>query len=356
MSGTRVKVAPPTRCASLAELVKRENGSWTDTSPAERIDYPLPMHATAELLDYLRPLASVAAEPGGVARLESGRVHGAGAVLSSDGTLIARDISGDLGNAPTQHWLIGYNGMRSPRNVTGSVGVAAVNLGGSYAHWLLEELPRLLTLPAGEVENLVVHAETAFARQALVMRGGKEQVLAVKRRLHLACAPLVVPRLISGPGAPSRRALDLIDGFTAPLGREKSPVGERLYFTREQAGRRRVKNEAELRGALEALGFTKVKLEEMTWDEQIAACRRARVVVAPHGAGLANLAFCAAGTRVVELVNRTYYNPGYWRLAALRGLDYRAVISSGEEPLGEDRRANREDIQADLAQVRAALR
>jgi capsular polysaccharide biosynthesis protein len=337
-------------------VVAHEHGTWFDVSVAERIDYPLPTHASAEVLDYLRPLGSITGEAGGVARLAAGRVHGAGAVLSADGSLLARDVSGDHGNDSAHHWLVGYAGLRAPKTVTGSVAVAAVNLGEGYAHWLLEELPRVLTLPKDTADNLVVHADTPFARQALVMRGGKEQVVASKRRLHLACAPLVVPRLIAAPGAPSRRALDLIEAFTAPLGREASRFGERLYFTREKAERRRVKNEAELWGALGPLGFSKVALEDLTWEEQIASCRRARVVVAPHGAGLANLAFFSAGTRVVELVNRAYYNPGYWRLAALRGLDYRVVVSSGDEPLREDRRANREDIQADLAQVRLALR
>jgi hypothetical protein len=59
---------------------------------------------------------------------------------------------------------------------------------------------------------------------------------------------------------------------------------------------------------------------------------------------------------VLELVNRAYLNPGYWRLAALRGLDYRVVVAAGSAPLGEDRRENRADIEANLDQVRLALR
>jgi capsular polysaccharide biosynthesis protein len=150
--------------------------------------------------------------------------------------------------------------------------------------------------------------------------------------------------------------LDLIEAFTAQLGRGLTGLGERLYFTREKAGRRQVANEAALWAKLDELGFAKIALEDLSWAEQIAACRRARVVVSPHGAGLANLAFCAPGTRVVELVNREYFNPGYWRLAALQGLDYRVVMPDGESSLGEDRSANRNDIIADLGRVSAALR
>jgi capsular polysaccharide biosynthesis protein len=353
-----IKNAPPSRCVSLAELVAHEHGTWTADEAKvgdAHTDYALPVNATDEVLAYLRPLAAVEIALGGTARIPAGRVIGAGAVLSADGTLLARDVSGDLGNATAHHWLIGYAGLRAPKSVDGSVAVVAVNLGEGYAHWLLEELPRLLTVPLGETEHLVVHADAAYARQALAMRGGQERVIAAKRRLHLRCAPLVVPRLAAGPGAPSRRALDLIEAFTAQLGRGLPGFGERLYFTREKAGRRRVANEAALWAKLDGLGFAKIALEELSWAEQIAACRRARVVVAPHGAGLANLAFCAPGTRVVELVNRRYFNPGYWRLAALQGLDYRVVMPDGEGPRGEDRSANRDDITADLGRVSAAL-
>ncbi|MBC8010793.1 MAG: glycosyltransferase family 61 protein, partial [Burkholderiales bacterium] len=112
--------------------------------------------------------------------------------------------------------------------------------------------------------------------------------------------------------------------------------------------------------ALAARGFATVCLEELGWAEQIAVFRRARVVVAPHGAGLANLAFCAPGTRVVELVGRAYFNPVFWRLAALRGLDYRPVLARAEGgaaagQIREDRSENKRDLTADVGAVLTAL-
>jgi capsular polysaccharide biosynthesis protein len=356
MSGASVKNAPPTRCVSLAEMVAHEHGTWASSDAGEDVTYALPATASGEVLSYLRPLATIRNEPCGVARLPRGRVLGAGAVLSADGALLVRDVSGDHGNDAEHHWLIGYGGLRALKTVEGSVAVAAVNLGEGYAHWLLEELPRLLTLPHDGTEHLVVHADAAWARRALELRGGRERVIAARRRLHLACGPLVVPGLVAEPGAPGRRALELIEGLTAQLGQKEGGMGEQLYLTREKATRRRVVNEAALWAVLEERGFTKVALEDLAWEEQIAACRRARVVVAPHGAGLANLVFCGPGTRVIELVNRAYFNPGYWRLAALKGLDYRVVVANGEGLLREERRENRADIEADLAEVLGALR
>jgi capsular polysaccharide biosynthesis protein len=98
-----------------------------------------------------------------------------------------------------------------------------------------------------------------------------------------------------------------------------------------------------------------VQAEALTWAEQINAFRGAKVVVGPHGAGLANLMFCRPGTTVVELFNRSYVNGLYWRLAALRGLDYRPVVAEGAEPLAQVTARNREDVVADVAEVVRAL-
>lgn len=365
------RLPPPSRCERLAEIVARVGGTLKMREPgasaalgAARLDYALPTHASPEVLDYLRPLATVAREPEFIARLPAGRVFGSGIVLSAEGDAIARDVSSDLGKPFARHWLMEFGKLRAPEPLEGATAVVAVNLGAGYCHWLLEELPRLLALRPGEADNVITHAASPFAREALARRGGRERIVEARRSAHFACAPLLVPSLAGGPGAPTPEALARIDEFAgagARLGRGVSPLGEYIYVARDRARRRRVTNEAELATALAARGFATVRLEELDWAEQIAAFRGARAVVAPHGAGLANLAFCASGTRVVELVGRAYFNPVFWRLAVLRGLDYRPVLAragseaEAVEPIREDRSENKRDLTADVGAVLAAL-
>ena len=347
---------PPECCEPLASLVTRFGGSVEIRSAAARVEYDLPPHATAEIREYWRAESQIEIAPGIVARLPGGRVFGAGIVLAPDGKSIARDVSLDFGKPFEEHWLLTSDMLVPPEWIGGSTAVIATNLGTGYGHWLLDELPRLLVLRRSEADTLIAHASQPFTGAALGQLGWTGTVLQMDRRTHFQCEQLVVPGFSSTLGHPTPHGLGLITEFTAAFHSGTSAFGERIYVTREQARRRKISNEAELWSELQAAGFAKVRLEELTWPEQINAFRHAKVVVAPHGAGLANLVFCRPGTRAVEIFNRSYLHGCFWRLAALQGLDYRPVVPDAAEPLAQATASNRLDIVADLRQVRAALR
>lgn len=294
-----------------------------------------------------------------IARLPGGRVFGPGIVLSPDGRSLARDVSNDFGKPFDQHWLLTYRKIRPPVRVDGQTAVVAVTLGAGYCHWLLEELPRLLFLCRGKpITQVIAHGGEPFIREALAAGGLTMRVLEAGRYSHFECEELVIPGLVGSLESPDRCVVEMLAEFTAPLRARpasSSARGGRLYITRENARRRRVANEGELWSRLEARGFTKVRAEELSWQEQIAAFARAKVIVAPHGAGLANLAFCRPGTRVVELFNRAYVNPCFARLAEINGLDHRAVVAAGAGEPRCDLASGRCDISADWDAVERAL-
>ena len=352
---TRCFLPPPERCEELASLVLRFGGAVDTRSPAESVDYELPAHATDEVREFWRPEMRADVAAGLIGRLPGGRVFGAGIVLAPDGRSLARDVSLDFGKSFEEHWLLTYGKIPPPRPVIGATAVVATTLGAGYGHWLLDELPRLLSLERVAADTLIAHALQPFSRVALEHRGWTGAVLHAERGGHFQCEQLIVPNLAGTVVQPTRRALDLITEFTTPLQTGRFGFGERIYLTREGARRRTLTNEPELWTELQGTGFVRVRLDELTWMEQINAFRRAKVVVAPHGAGLANLVFCQPGTRVVELFNRSYVHGCFWRLAALQRLDYRPIVPESAEPLGQSTGCNRLDIHADLRQVRMAL-
>jgi hypothetical protein len=339
----------------LAQILPRFGGSLEVMPGDSRLVYALPAHAADEVRDFLQPFSVVEPSPGFVARLPGGRVFGSGNVLSPDGLCIARDVSPDFGKSFSDHWLLSFKRMRPPVPLDGAVAVVATTLGKGYSHWLLEELPRLLLLPPDAATTIIAHGAAAFSREALGLHGFSGRVIEPGRETHFACEQLVVPGLPGEPGQPSPCAVRLLAEFTAPLHASSSAFGERLYVSRGKARRRRVSNEDALWARLESHGFKRVHLEDLTWREQINAFHHAKVIVAPHGAGLANLVFCRPETRVVEFFHRAYVNPCFWRLAALRGLDYRPVVGALPQPLAYDVRAGRVDIEVDVETVLDAL-
>jgi capsular polysaccharide biosynthesis protein len=309
---------------------------------------------------YFAGLAAVDFAEEGTAWLPAGRVLGDGNVLSADGELLARDVAPDFGKSFEQHWLLQRDWVRPPRKLPGGVvAVAVSHLGQTYAHWLLDEMPRLLALQATDdlarASVVLAHAGTALAGVAHRRLGIEGQVVAAGRSTHFEAGPLRVPSYVGRPGFPRLEGVAALRDFAAGLGRDARGRGEKIYVSRAGARRRRVVGEEALRAALEARGFVTVRLEECDWAEQIAIFQKAREVVAPHGAGLANLVFCAPGTRVVELFARDYVNPCYWRLAALGDLDYRAVVAPGAGEPREERTAKGTDILVTPAKVLAAL-
>lgn len=336
-------------------MIERSAGSihcFDEEAQVQRID--LPVGATASLKALWSPFATWQAAPRFLARLSLGRVFGSGNILSPDGSTIARDVSPDHGKAFSEHWLLGYRNIRPPQKLDGVSAVAALPLGDGYSHWLLEELPRLLALRSTEFDHVFAHGEHAYQQLALSMAGVGNRRVIRPRYSHYWSDEVLIPSVPSQTG-PDRWVPDELAGFVAPLITPSGRLPERIYVSRGDAHRRRVANEDLLWSKLAPLGFARVHLGDLAWPEQIALFQQARVVVAPHGAGLANLVFLQPGARVIELLHRDYANPGYWRWAALRGLEYIPIVKDADLGVALALRSNRLDLTVDVDAVCAAV-
>ena len=77
--------------------------------------------------------------------------------------------------------------------------------------------------------------------------------------------------------------------------------GERIYISRGKDSHRYLLNEDELRPILAEYGFSILHLADLSVDEQISVFKFAKVIVSPHGSGLANLLYCDPGTKVLDI-------------------------------------------------------
>ena len=106
----------------------------------------------------------------------------------------------------------------------------------------------------------------------------------------------------------------------------------RLYVPR--TGVRRAVNEPQLIQIAREFGFQIHDFERC--DDEPELFGAAEAIIGSHGAGLANLAFCKPGTRVLELVPSDHVLPYYYTVSESMRLEYHALMgrSLGSRPSG----------------------
>jgi capsular polysaccharide biosynthesis protein len=203
----------------------------------------------------------------------------------------------------------------------------------NYAHWVLRSLLKLWLIdPDPELRELpwvVGPALSAVQREYLEALGASES-----RLLHVASNDVVHFRTLHVPTQMlgNRGFTEGVNWLRKKLAHWIAPPGEArdlIYVARADASRRRLVNEHEVFETLSPLGFRRVVLNGMALRDQLAIFSRARCIVAPHGAALANLIFSPPGTRVVEILSTNIAAMGEVRwLAAHLGQHVESVVSN----------------------------
>ena len=176
----------------------------------------------------------------------------------------------------------------------------------NYYHWLIEELPLLLRALEREPKlTVLVHEGGITERHRIVERELGIKIHSTTTTVRLA--DHFLPGRANDSWFIHPRDAELLVEFGSRLVRTTSESPERLYISRRNAARS-LPGEVELEQQLTDLGFRVVHPESVSWIDQINLFRKAKVVVAPHGAGLSNLVFSEPGVQVIELTNGRHYN------------------------------------------------
>lgn len=271
-----------------------------------------------------------------VACIPKGEVLGrAGACVTPEGRLLL-DASAHLGlrSANEHRAFTGYLAAPPARAVRGRVAVLAAASAGNYYHWLLDALPRLRLIErAGialeSIDGFVVPDTGLRAvEETLALAGiGPGRLLRMRHLSRIRADELVVPSLAGRSGSPTPESVAMLRERFAGRTTGQPAEGRRLLV--ERAGRRIITNGAEIRAIAARHGFEAVRMEGLTFERQASLFAGARAVAGVHGAALTNLAFCAPGTRVLELLAPTYANGCYAVLCAEAGLGYGYLLGRG---------------------------
>ncbi|RKN85335.1 glycosyltransferase family 61 protein [Paenibacillus ginsengarvi] len=230
-----------------------------------------------------------------------------------------------------------------PANSTGDT-VALINFiwDNNYYHWLGDVLGRLHLLERSgiRVDKYMVTGKGSpkYKSETLAMLGVPEKkIVKSKPGMHLKPRRLVVPSLATyrlqpfvPHSMPKWASHYLRNAFLSQIGHVPADSPKCIYISRKYAAVRKMTNEDDVSKLLGDIGFQEVVLESLPLAEQIKLFAGAELIVAPHGAGLANLMFCRPGTKVLELFAPNYVHPVYWYLSNHIGLDYYYLFGEGE--------------------------
>lgn len=229
--------------------------------------------------------------------------------------------------------------------------------GSNLYGWFHETLPKLRWYEeycesTGERPVLILNSPLSdFQRQSLEWMGYEpDSWIEHGNELSRVDRLVVAPHPIRLEGNPS-------SGFATEVSwaghriRSNLPsvdrsFSDRIYVSRADANRRRVRNEGEVMETLGELGFERYIPGQLSLAEQVALFAGADVVVGLHGLAFFNLMYCDEGTAFVELFAEDGVDESYFVVANELDMEYEFMICDSYHE-GENKRPINKDVHVD---------
>ena len=216
----------------------------------------------------------------------------------------------------------------------------------NFYHWLIDTVPcfgvlGLAGIELDRIDRFYIHRmDSGFQRRTLERLGvDPSRIISFDgEEHHYEFERLLVPLFrLDGAFWPNPWAMSYLKGLyldgaarAANDADAASGATRKLVYVRRGDARRAVTNEAALEERLVGMGFTVLAPETHSFEEQARALADADAVLGSHGAGLANIAFCRPGTRVMEFGG--HYITTHFRIVAqLASLRYRSIAAGVDE-------------------------
>ncbi|MBY0431612.1 MAG: glycosyltransferase 61 family protein [Rhodospirillales bacterium] len=307
----------PARLTSLAETAP----------PLQRLTRPLRVRITNHGLRTIEPCL-----------YELSDVHAIPpdwSFLTADGRLIADDVSvgPSLIRAGRYDHIAPRGGdacrvrLDDPLHYPGRH--AFIGLGANYYHLLADHLPRLIALMDSDqydrVQSIVIEEpEDPIVWQMLdLLKVPRHRITVLPRNRAAHFERLLLLSHFEIYGHLHDVTFRILRGRFLPKNPPKP--WRRLYISRADAPRRKVRNEAALLEALTARGFEVILPARSPFSEQVRLFHEAAVVVGPHGSALTNVLWCQPGTVIRELLGFCDHQIHFEAISARLGFDYRAL-------------------------------
>ena len=291
-----------------------------------------------------------------IATIPLGRVYSnKGLVVTPDQTQI-QDFSGGAFEGLFPHPFVCHGRLPKAQRVHGKVAVLTTGLGDcNYYHWTVENLAQLRQIEQAGVSpnSYSISGTHRFHRECLELFGVPAIVqIRANEFTHVQADELIVPSVLRSEITPESATFLYQRMADAHWSKTRAESRLRLYIARRRSGWRYVENESKLLAALSEFGFERYFLEDHPVRAQMELFQQAEFVIGPHGAGLTNLVYCNAGTKVIEIGSPIRPLGFFYFISHHRGLRYLNYFGKAVDA-GRDESNIHVDVEELVRHVRA---
>lgn len=209
----------------------------------------------------------------------------------------------------------------------------------NYSHWLLDILPRikLFTLACNKpIDNIYLNTPNKFQRDTLKILGLKNiNFVNSKKQRHIFVNKLFFCSHPNYHKGTIMEAHSKIPGWIIKYIRKKFLFKShkkykkklKVFIDRSDSSYSHCKliNNDNVKKYLLSKGFISLKLGDLSFNKQVDIFNNSKVIIGPHGAGLANLIFCKRKTKVFEIKPIGVKNKVYQKISSLNNLNYKLI-------------------------------
>ena len=208
----------------------------------------------------------------------------------------------------------------------------------NYYHWLFDMLPKIKLYTEiydiVDLDFIYLNKLNSFQFESLKLVGwDKIKVIDSNKFRHIQANEIICtdhPSYYKGYMLEQQKKIpDWIVKWLRKIyldKAEKFECNDKIFIDRSGGDKHcQFINEEEIHNYLKEKGFTKYKLEDLSFSKQLYLFNNAKYIVGSHGAGFSNLAFCNENTNVLEVRPEDHPNTMYNRLSDINNLNYKLI-------------------------------
>ena len=231
----------------------------------------------------------------------------------------------------------------------------------NYYHWLFDLLPKIKLYSEiynlNDLDYLYAGKLKNWQKQSLIPLGlDKINVIDTQKYRHIQADEIVCTDHPSYYNGYIQEQSQNIPIWVVDWLREtflncakKFTCNDKIFIDRSSSKTTHCQfiNNKEISNFLINKGFTKYKIENLNFFEEIYLFKNSSFVIGAHGAGLSNLTFCPKRIRVIEIRPKNHTNSLYGKLSEINDLDYNLISTN----IVEESNRLKGDIYLDIKEL-----